>query len=216
MLRNSVCVSLSISRGWEVQVPTFRARKATHHTHSQGGGGVNLLLFGLSLMFIQNLFLHYSLQCVKVVILHLWQSGSVTSFPFHILKQLHLLNRHTHTHTHTENKQRFTSAKSFSLKEQALPLTKITMDILLEMVPNLIIVILLDFFSLTITGCTFQSPLLSLLSLPASPGPCNVWSGARGRPARHSAQSLAPSPQCTMHYSSLLRGLEEIMQLREL
>lgn len=119
--------------------------------------------------------------------------------------------KYTLTHTH-----RFTSAKSFSLKEQALPLTKITMDILLEMVPNLIIVILLDFFSLTITGCTFQSPLLSLLSLPPSPGPCNVWSGARGRPARHSAQSLAPSPQCTMHYSSLLRGLEEIMQLREL
>lgn len=116
LLRNSICVSLSISRGWEVQVPTFRARKATHHTHSQGGGGVNLLLFGLSFMFIQNLFLHYSLQCVKVVILHLWQSGSVTSFPFHILKQLHLLNRHSHT----QRTKRFTSAKSFSLKEQAL------------------------------------------------------------------------------------------------
>lgn len=37
-----------------------------------------------------------------------------------------------------------------------------------------------------------------------------------GRPARHSVQTLAPFPQCTMHSSSLLRGLEEIMQPGEL
>lgn len=49
-------MSLSISRGWEVQVPTFRARKATHHTHSEGGwGGVNLLLINAYPEFVSTL-----------------------------------------------------------------------------------------------------------------------------------------------------------------
>lgn len=38
----------------------------------------------------------------------------------------------------------------------------------------------------------------------------------QGRPARHSAQTLAPFPQCTVHSSSLLWGLEEITQPGEL
>lgn len=39
---------------------------------------------------------------------------------------------------------------------KGLALTAVTVDIPLEMVPNLIISILLDFFSLTITGYDFQ------------------------------------------------------------
>lgn len=55
----------------------------------------------------------------------------------------------------------------------------ITEDIPLEMVPNLIISILLDFFFLTITGYDFQGcPPLS--PHPSSSRPCDVWSRARG------------------------------------
>ncbi len=86
-----------------------------------------------------------------------------------------------------------------------LAFTAVTVDIPLEMGPNLIISILSDFFSLTITGCDFQgwpSPLQA---------PWCLIQG-QGRLARHSAQTLAPFPQSTMHSSSLLWGLEEITQ----
>lgn len=56
-----------------------------------------------------------------------------------------------------------------------LALTAVTVDIPLEMVPNLIISILLDFFSLTITGYDFQG-----CRPPSSFRPCDVWSRARG------------------------------------
>lgn len=97
---------------------------------------------------------------------------------------------------------------------KGLALTAVTVDIPLEMVPNLIISILLDFFSLTITGYDFQgSPPLPLLPLLQA-----LWCliQGQGRPARHSAQTLAPLPQCTVHSSSLLWGLEEITQPGEL
>lgn len=99
----------------------------------------------------------------------------------------------------------------------------VTVNIPLEIVPNLIISILLDLFSLTITGCDFQGwPSLSRplsLSIALSLSPLQaLWCliQGQGRPARHSAQTLAPFPQCTMHSSSLLWGLEEIMQTGEL
>lgn len=102
-------------------------------------------------------------------------------------------------------------------QQTGLAFTAVTVNIPLEMVPNLIISILLDFFSLTITGCDFQgwpSPLPPPPFLP----PWALWCLIRGqgRPARHSAQTLAPFPQCTMHSSPLLWGLEEITQPGEL
>ena len=53
-----------------------------------------------------------------------------------------------------------------------LAFTAVTVDIPLEMVPNLIISILLDFFSLTITGCDFQgwSPPSGLVMFDPGPG----------------------------------------------
>lgn len=72
----------------------------------------------------------------------------VASYPAHILKQLHRNTAKGPAYVFPRELLR-------QMSRLGLLFTTVTVAIPLEMVPNLIISILLDFFSLTITGCDF-------------------------------------------------------------